>query len=308
MGQTREQMLAEALARVNAPGELVPFVAEALGVPESVAEYAIDEALCEPGESAGLQENLMAMAVIHQLAKSAAKRPADSALSDRSWKSRTKYNDLERKHKNARKAASGRSLSFVGKGSEGEAKKVLSRYDRFKRHMGVKHVAGKARELAGKISSAAKRGMKMVFGKWQKVEAAEMRRELRRLESTPSPFPEARERRVEQLREDLKEWDPGAYKNSAPPAGSIIIDKGSYTGWVSKTGFYLEYDDLDHVLEAKSKQDAAKLYAIVSKDKKAFADIWKHEQHSTDPSKRKPGMREWLESKGIDYYFNKGYH
>jgi len=273
MGQTREQMLVEALARVSAPGELVQAVAEALGVPESVAEYALGEVL---------DENLFGLA---------AAMAATNAI------------NTSRRRGGRGRGRSAREINASLDRQRSRGKKT-DRYGWFKSQM-RKHGVQK---LAGKISSAAKRGMKMVFGKWQKVEAAEMRRELRRLESTSSPFPEARERRMEQLREDLKEWDPGAYKNSAPPAGSIIIDKGSYTGWVSKTGFYLEYDDLDHVLEAKSKQDAAKLYAIVSKDKKAFADIWKHEQHSADPSKRKPGMREWLESKGIDYYFNKGYH
>ena len=169
--------------------------------------------------------------------------------------------------------------------------KKTDRYGWFKSQM-RKHGVQK---LAGKISSAAKRGMKMVFGKWQKVEAAEMRRELRRLESTSSPFPEARERRIEELRKDLNGWNAGVRQRVKPEPGSIIIDKGSCTGWVSKTAFHLEYDD--DAFESKSGDDAAKLHAIVSKDKNALANIG-----------MKPGIREWLKGRGISYSFLKGYH
>ena len=309
MGQARKQVLTEALARVSAPGELVQAVSEALGVSEEIAERALDEVL---------DENLLGMALaskaIGNVARSSrdevdpfvgiAREISDTRKGNRYTKLRKRTNQGLAKKRG--REISGRPLRAIDFNRD-RKKKVIGRYDRFKKHMQKQGV----KKLAGKIVSAAKRGMKMVFGKWQKVEAIEMRRELDRLESTPSLFPEAREQRIGQLRKALRESNPpmaSAYDNATPPAGAIIIRHGSYEGWVSRSGFYLMYDDLDHVLEAKSKEDAVKLYAILSKDKKALVGIHKHEQYHADPSKRKPGMREWLESKGIDYYFTKGYH
>lgn len=197
--------LAEALERVDSPGGLVLAVVDSLGVPPEVAEWALDEALDE------LDENLLSfgLAAGGAAAASAARRAAhnDPMFSDK-WKRRTRLHDL--KVRGRKKAdREGRKLARSGKPPRDEAGagKILKRYGRFKRHMAVKGAVSRASELAGRVSSAAKRGMKMVFGKWQKLKAKrqaeswrELGHELRRMESYASPFPEIRARRIEEVR------------------------------------------------------------------------------------------------------------
>lgn len=54
----------------------------------------------------------------------------------------------------------------------------------------------------GAQAAKLKPGEKMVFGKVRKVE--ELEAEIERLESTSSPFPEVRERRIREAKEELK--------------------------------------------------------------------------------------------------------